>query len=218
MRAIVFWDIDGTLLTTARAGILALEQAAEEVCGTRPDLSAMPTAGLTDEEIAATVVADLGAGDTAALLRRYESHLPARLHDRRGSVLPGVLAVLDDLDAREDVACRLLTGNTEAGARAKLAHYGLAGYFSAGAFSRPGTNRDDIARQAAELAGPAPPGQGRYVIGDTPHDVRCGKAIGARTVAVATGGYDRAALEACEPWLTLDRIPPPREFIDLLGL
>jgi phosphoglycolate phosphatase-like HAD superfamily hydrolase len=222
VSAVVFWDVDGTLLTTGRAGILALEQAAEEICGTRPDLSELPTAGLTDDEIAVTVVARCAgtgnAATTAALLRRYETHLPARLHDRRGRVLPGVREVLDDLAARDDVACLLLTGNTEAGARAKLAHYGLDGYFSAGAFSRAGASREAIAARAAELAGPAPPGQGRYVIGDTPHDVRCGQAIGARTVAVATGTHDRAELAACDPWLALEALPPPAEFAELLEL
>jgi phosphoglycolate phosphatase len=223
VSTVVFWDIDGTLLTTERAGILAFEQAAEEVCGMRPDLSELPTAGLTDAGIAATIVARCEAeGDgatVAALLRNYELHLPARLHERRGRVLPGVREVLDDLAARDDVTSLLLTGNIEAGARAKLAHYELDGYFAAGgAFSCEGASREEIARRAAALAGPAGPGEERYVVGDTPHDVRCGQAIGARTVAVATGPYARAELAACDPWLALEALPPPADFAELLDL
>ena len=54
------------------------------------------------------------------------------------------------------------------------------------------------------------------IIGDTPHDIRCGRLVGARTLAVATGGYDVAELERHEPWLVLPQLPPPDEFLRLV--
>jgi phosphoglycolate phosphatase len=219
MTAVLFWDIDGTLLTTARAGVFALEEAAREVCGAEADLSSLHTAGLTDSEVAALVIEHCGASAdpaaVSAMLRAYERHLPDRLHWKRGQVLAGVEAVLSDLSGRPDVTCMLLTGNTEAGARAKLSHYGLDGYFDGGAFCRDGDDRVTIARAARELAN----GSGElFVIGDTPHDVRCGQAIGARTVAVASGPYALDELEACGPWLALEGLPEPERFLRLLGL
>lgn len=224
---VLFWDIDGTLLTTARAGVFALEAAAQEVCGVEADFQSLATSGLTDAEVAALAIrtctgAEGPPEDLARFLRAYERHLPERLHLRRGRVLPGVIEVLDDLAARPAVHSLLLTGNTPAGARAKLAHYGLAGYFPDGAFCADGDDREGIARRALALAreratGPLCP-EDIFVIGDTPHDIACGQAIGARTVAIATGQHDPRELEAAGAWLTLPRLPSPERFAELLGL
>src|SRR4051794_3763593 len=197
MTSVLFWDIDGTLLSTARAGVFALEEAAREVCGAEPDFEALRTAGLTDSEVAALAIQTCGHAPSPELvssfLRAYERHLPERLHWRRGGVLSGVGEVLADFHLRSDIVCLLLTGNTAAGARAKLAHYDLARYFADGAFCADGEDRMAIARRARELArrysdGP-PEDESVFVIGDTPNDVRCGHAIGARTIAIASGAY-----------------------------
>jgi phosphoglycolate phosphatase len=64
-----------------------------------------------------------------------------------------------------------------------------------------------------------PPGERMVVIGDTPHDVKCGKAIGARTLAVASGpAYALEELRACEPWVALEAMPEPGELMRLLGI
>jgi phosphoglycolate phosphatase-like HAD superfamily hydrolase len=213
----LFWDIDGTLLTTARAGVFALEEATEEVLGERIDLTKMKTAGLTDAEIARLLAESKDRGDEAtikALMDAYARLLPERLHWRQGHVLPNVRENLDALAGRDDVTNMLLTGNIPGGAEAKLRHYGLWDYFEAGgAFSEYGSDRPSIARRAAELAG-HPEGERMVVIGDTPHDVSCGKVIGARTVAVASGpGYDLDELRACDPWLAIEQLPAPDEFV-----
>jgi phosphoglycolate phosphatase-like HAD superfamily hydrolase len=124
--------------------------------------------------------------------------------------------VLEDLAPRDDVVNLLLTGNIEAGAWAKLAHYGLDGFFPhGGAFCAGPGAREEIARRALELADGAATA---YVIGDTPHDVAAGKAIGARTIAVATGSYTAAELAEHEPWTVLERLPEPPRFRELIGL
>jgi phosphoglycolate phosphatase len=220
VKAALFWDIDGTLLTTGRAGVYALEAALEEICGVTADLHELATAGLTDAEVVGVALRAVGREDgpetIVRFLRAYERHLPASLHRRRGRVLDGVIEILDDLGGRDDVAVYLLTGNTPAGARAKLAHYGLDGYFTrGGSFCDPPGDRVAIARRALGLVDGA---EQVYVIGDTSHDVRCGKAIGARTVAVASGPAPRDELVGAEPWLLLDRLPDPARFRRLLEL
>jgi phosphoglycolate phosphatase-like HAD superfamily hydrolase len=219
MTVALFWDIDGTLLTTARAGVFALEAAVQDVTGVELDLQGLATAGLTDAAIAALALSEAGAepGDELVdrFLRAYESHLPELLHRRRGHVMPGVREVLEDLSGRDDVASFLLTGNTEAGARAKLGHYGLLDYFDGGgSFCLGLGERTEIARRALPLAN----GATAYVIGDTPHDVACGKAIEARTIAVATGSYTAEQLVASEPWLVVAELPEPGTFRELLEI
>jgi phosphoglycolate phosphatase len=223
---VLFWDIDGTLLTTKRAGLLALEEAAREVCGTSPDFAQMKTSGLTDHEVAELAIRECG-GEPApevasALLRSYERHLPGVLGERQGGALPGVVEILDSLRDRDDVISLLLTGNTPSGASAKLEHYGLAEYFAGGAFCVDGDDRPGIAGRAlevaAEHAGEKVDPDTTFVIGDTPADIRCGQGIGARTVAVASGTYGLDELEACDPWLALERLPSPERFVELLGL
>jgi phosphoglycolate phosphatase len=222
----LFWDIDGTLLSTARAGVFALEQAHTDVLGTEPDFSKLNTAGLTDHLIAEMILRESGREVTpeaaSDILRAYERALPERLHWRKGQVLEGVFEILDDVAQRPGVHSLLLTGNTPTGAQTKLEHYDLARYFEDGAFCADGDDRMTIARRAWELAA-ARAGDDLdpdrvFVIGDTPHDVSSAKAIGARSVAVATGGATLSDLEACEPWLLLETLPEPAEFASLLGL
>jgi phosphoglycolate phosphatase-like HAD superfamily hydrolase len=224
--SVLFWDIDGTLLSTARAGVFALEDAAEALTGSRPDFSTLQTSGLTDHAIAALALEHQGVDASEAAVHDfiaiYEQRLPERLPLRRGMVMPGVEELLGALSGRPEVLSLLLTGNTAVGARAKLGHYGLARYFDGGAFSVDLDARDSIARRAHALAterlGHAPSPERTFVIGDTPHDVDAGRAIGARTVAVATGTYALAELEACEPWWALASLPDPPAFAAAIGL
>jgi phosphoglycolate phosphatase-like HAD superfamily hydrolase len=223
---VLFWDIDGTLLTTARAGVFALEEAAREVCGAEVDFASLKTAGLTDWEVALLSIETAGREPTpesaSAFLRVYERHLPDRLHWRKGRVLPGVTEALDALSERPDVSNLLLTGNTRAGASAKLAHYRLDRYFDDGAFCEDGDDRPSIARRALALArersnGTVDP-EHVVVIGDTPHDVRGGLAIGARTLGVASGAYAEADLMESGAWTTLPHLPPAGALMRLLGM
>ena len=124
----------------------------------------------------------------AHLVRRYEESLPEALPRRQGRVLAGVTDVLQRVrDDRPEVGLYLLTGNTQAGARAKLTYYGLFDFFAGGAFANATDDRSDIARRAlSSVPQERPIALERvFVIGDTPHDVACGLAIGARTIAVA---------------------------------
>jgi phosphoglycolate phosphatase len=219
---VLFWDIDGTLLTTGKAGVPAWEAAVHEVTGREFALSSIRVPGLTDFQIAVRTFELLGveADDETLrrMVRRYEERLPDALPQKQGRVLPNVREILDHLRSRADVRSYLLTGNTRGGARAKLTHYGLWDYFPDGAFAEDAGERASIATRALELArraGPIGDG-GAFVLGDTPHDIHCANAIGARTIAVATGGYTREELESHRPWRVVDELPPVAEFMRLI--
>jgi phosphoglycolate phosphatase len=226
MMYALFWDIDGTLLTTQKAGVFAIEEACRAVLGRDVDLTAIEMRGVPDPEIAARILEHAGQPVDDESIRRfvgvYEEHLPSRLHWRKGSALPGVVPILQRLRDRTDVVSVLLTGNTSTGARAKLSHYGLAEYFSLGAFADGTRERLRIAESALVLAeqragGPIPTAR-RFVIGDTPHDIACGEVLEARTVMVATGGYSVDELRAGGAWLVWPSFPEPPEFERALGL
>jgi phosphoglycolate phosphatase-like HAD superfamily hydrolase len=221
---VLFWDIDGTLLTTGKAGIPAWDAAVREVTGRDFALSSLRIAGMTDYQIAVRTFEMLGlpADETqlARLVQGYETRLAQTLPAHRGRVLPNVREILDAVTGRPDVRSYLLTGNTRGGARAKLTHYGLFDYFPDGAFAEDTGERASIARRAfalAERSGPVDR-ERVFVIGDTPHDVDCANAIGVRTIAVATGGYSLSELEPHRPWRAMEALPPPDDFLALIDV
>jgi phosphoglycolate phosphatase len=220
---VIYWDIDGTLLTTARAGVPALEDGAEAAVGVRPDLSAMQTAGMTDRMIARAVLQGLGRAPDPAVeqvfLDAYAAALPGRLAQRRGRVLPGVEATLRDLASRGGVVNTLLTGNIRAGAEAKLRSYGLWDFFWSGGFAEDGHDRVEIARAAVSRAVDAhgEAGARGVLVGDTPYDVAAGAAVGLRVVAVASSVHSAEELRQLEPWWVLDRVPPAEALLARMG-
>lgn len=223
-NVLLFWDIDGTLLTTGRAGIYAWEAAAGELAGTPVDLQQMETAGFTDFAIGEAILERLGLLDDDRLhrlVRRYEEELPRSLPRRTGRVLAGVREILDHLALRHPtVRSQLLTGNTPAGARVKLTHYGLAQHFSStGGFAVDTSDRTLIAERALTLALQERPTRldRVFVIGDTPHDIRCGRHLGAKTIAVGTGDYPVDALLTYHPWRAIPQLPEPQAFVAMLN-
>ena len=221
---VLFWDIDGTLLTTGKAGVPAWEAAVREVTGKDFQLSSIRVPGLTDYQIAVKTFELLDFnGDEQALrrmVRCYEEMLPDYLPLKQGRVLPNVREILESIRDRTDVRSYLLTGNTRGGARAKLTHYDLFQYFPDGAFAEDTQARSTIAARALELAKRAGPiaEERIFVIGDTPHDIECANAIEARTIAVATGGYTREELDSHHAWRIFDELPSADEFLDLIEL
>ena len=217
---IFYWDIDGTLLTTNRSGVPALEDAVERVTGRRPSLADMVTSGLTDRMIVRAVLnaIDANADDAVVddVLRIYVDVLPSRLAQRRGWVMPGVVDLLESLSTRPETVNLLLTGNMRGGAIAKLSAYGLDHFFEDGGFGDDGFDRVDIAKHLlarAEERWGAAATRGGVLIGDTPLDVACARAMGLRAVAVATGGHSVEELTACDPWWVCDVLPSADELI-----
>jgi phosphoglycolate phosphatase len=221
---ILFWDIDGTLLTTGKGGVPAWEQAVREVTGHEFELASIRIPGLTDYQIAVRTFELLGVdADMATLHRmvaRYESLLSTYLPMRKGQVMPNVREILDATRDHAGIRSYLLTGNTRGGAKAKLTHYGLFDYFADGAFAEDPGERATIAVRALELARQAGPiaEESIFVIGDTPHDIECSKAIGAKTIAVGTGGYSVEELQTHHPWRVMPELPQVDRFLELIGV
>jgi len=209
---LVLFDIDGTLLWTDGAGRRAIHRALLDEAGTAGPIEQYRFDGKTDPQIVRDLLSLAGhpAAEDArridAVCRRYVEHLRAELAApaQTTRLLPGtreLLAALEPHEAGQRALVGLLTGNVAPGAALKLGSAGLdPGRFRVGAYGSDSARRADLpavaARRAAELTGRRFAGADVIVIGDTPDDVACGRPIGARSVAVATGSYDVAALRA----------------------
>jgi phosphoglycolate phosphatase-like HAD superfamily hydrolase len=111
--------------------------------------------------------------------------------------MPGIRPLLDTLASRDDVYLALLTGNYQKAARLKLEHFDLWRYFPCGAFADDAADRNSLLPKALEriraCGGPSVGPPDVIVVGDTPHDVACALAAGARPVGVATGSFSAGA-------------------------
>lgn len=210
MTTVVLFDIDGTILWTDGVGRRAVNRALEEVFGTQPP-DGHEFDGKTDPQIVRELMSLAGVSAERIekglpdAISRYVELLTTELGDadHGDKVYPGVLALLDALEARDDVLLGLLTGNVRDGAMAKLAAVRIdADRFRVGAFGSDHPARPElpaIARARAEqVTGREVPGARVVVIGDTPADMGCGRGIGARAIGVATGRYTTDALRACD--------------------
>ena len=223
---IIFFDIDGTLLKTGGAGQAAMERALVDDFRISAPFTGVHTAGRTDRGIADEIFQRFELTDTPEERRRfmqsYLTHLPGSLATLQGAVLPGVVSLLKLLNQRSDVVLTLLTGNYAAGARIKLQHFGLAEYFQSGGFGDHHACRNEVARQAAtivcdQLKLENDPRR-MIVIGDTPADVQCARAIEAKAVAVATGSYSHEELSEHSPdHLYIDFNMPQQFVADVLS-
>ncbi len=219
------FDIDGTLITTGGAGRMALEMALAAEFNVADVDHRVDFAGRTDRAIVRDLLRAHALEDSQEnwqrFLKSYLARLPDNLAQREGSVLPGVEPLLERLAKRSDVTLGLLTGNVQSGAWKKLEYYGLAHFFQFGAFGDRHYQRNEVAQEALiacrKLAGNEPRGEHIWVIGDTPNDVLCARAIGARCVAVATGVYSRDQLDAAEPDLLLGDLDDTQRILDAIG-
>jgi phosphoglycolate phosphatase-like HAD superfamily hydrolase len=219
---VCLFDIDGTLIKTGGAGKAALEGALTRVFGIAPATEELSYSGRTDRAIIRDLFALHGVPDTAANCQRlttaYLERLPGCLQLGTGRVLPGIAELLEQLNGRADVLIGLLTGNLRAGARAKLGHFGLFDYFVCGGYGDVHLDRDDVAREALAEVRQRLNGtlvlDRVWVIGDTPLDVRCARAVGARVAAVATGWHSTEELAAHQPDLLMADLSDATELLD----
>jgi len=169
----------------------------------------IPLPGRTDAWILSDAVTAHGiprdSPDLARFIEVYLQHLAIEL-DKPASgkavkaVMPGVRELLDALAGRDDVYLALLTGNYETAARMKLEYFDLWRYFACGAFGDAAPDRNGLLPKAVarivECGGPSIDPCDAVVIGDTPLDIACAAASGARSIAVATGNYSVSELRA----------------------
>jgi phosphoglycolate phosphatase-like HAD superfamily hydrolase len=183
------------------------------------------TRGRTDRAIVRDLFLAHGVDDSPEhwrlLAAAYLRHLPRHLRERNGRVLPGVNDLLAALRAREDLHIGLLTGNTQEGARAKLAHFQLHEHFAFGGYGDAHLDRNQVAAAAqAELRRRSRadfPADRIWVIGDTPHDVACARHIGAKVLAVATGNHEREELVAARADMLLDDLGDVERVLEIVA-
>lgn len=222
MRTLLF-DIDGTLLLTNGGGSGALRLAIEQEFGVKPACTNVNFSGRTDRSLLPELLERNGLpSDTQhldRLSRRYTQLLPQVLSDRGGKVLPGAVDLLHRLSSEPSLRCYVMTGNLLATATQKLQHFELLDFFRGIFGGDHDAERKDLAERTAAVI------RDRYgdsatadivVIGDTPEDVQCGHAIGAKVVAVCTGFHDRSALEAEQPTSVHDDLTDVDRIFELL--
>ena len=201
---LLLFDIDGTL-TIGGPGKTAFGAALERTFGTAGPIANHDFSGKTDPLILRELLTAAGHAphEIRAGLPRfwdiYLAELEARIAADPVTVLPGVRELIGALTTHDDVHLGLVTGNVRGGARVKLGSVGLWEDFPVGAFGCDHEVRDELPPVAMDRAaahwGRPFPGEDTVVIGDTPRDVACGKAVGAATVAVTTGRFSAGALE-----------------------
>ena len=225
MKKLILWDIDGTIIVSHGAGFRAMARALTERFGKTVDMREIAWDGRTDSWIAGEVLRVVGLPDTAenihGFLEAYLEVLPKELNSGRpGQVLPGILELLETLRTHPGFVQGLLTGNVQRGAEVKLTHHRVWHYFEFGAYADDSPSRNDLGphalrrakeRHAVEFA-PA----NTFIIGDTPHDIECGKVIGARTIAVATGKYTVEELTAHQPTAVFQDFSDPKAFLRMI--
>jgi phosphoglycolate phosphatase len=224
-KRLLLWDIDGTLVNTGAAGQHALVRATIERFGGNGDLDGVEIAGRTDTAIAYQILekyrAPVSDEAASAFLNLYLDLLVEELPRRDGRVLPGVRALIESSSRQDHTILGLLTGNLRRGAQLKLEHYQLWQFFPFGAFADDHHDRNAL--------GPCALGRALTetmidfsahqvdVIGDTGHDIACGKVFGARTIAVATGSWSRERLAEHEPDFLFDDLANVDEVKRILG-
>jgi phosphoglycolate phosphatase-like HAD superfamily hydrolase len=228
VTTLALFDIDGTLVLTGGAGMRAMNRACEDLVGHGNALDGIQLAGRTDwiilQDAAARVGREMHRDLLHELRGRYVEHLREEiLSPGRGvkAVMPGIREALDALSARPDVALGLLTGNFLEGARIKLEYFDLWKYFRCGAYGDDASDRNvlvPIAIERARAAGIADVTSTHVVVvGDTPHDIACAQAAGARSVGVATGSYTTDQLRACGADIVFQDLSDTEAFLRVVG-
>jgi phosphoglycolate phosphatase-like HAD superfamily hydrolase len=214
MIRLVLFDIDGTLVHTGRAGSRAFGKTMASEFNAPESVEKVRFGGRTDPSLARELFGHNRIPPTPENFNRFfESYvfwLDHLVANSNGEICRGVPEFIRDLRALPNPPMPgLLTGNIRLGAEIKLRRYGLWEFFETGGFADDSEDRNHIAVAALargrRLLGGNLRGEEILVVGDTPHDVRCGKHIGAKVLAVATGGAMLEELQNHQPdWAVAD--------------
>jgi phosphoglycolate phosphatase-like HAD superfamily hydrolase len=226
MSKLILFDIDGTLVLTGRAGVRAMTRALVDVFGIDDGFADISLAGRTDRYLLGLALAQhqktLDAaeldGFRATYVRYLLEEVPKRGEGRKG-IMPGITALLDMLERKEDVFLGLLTGNFAEAARIKLEYFDLWRYFRCGAYGDDAHDRNELVPVALARAREIGAGgfERIFIVGDTPHDIACAAAGNATSIAVATGGFDVGALRDAGADVVFEDLSDADAFLRVIG-
>ena len=206
-----FFDIDGTLLLSGGAGRVAMTQVMNEMFGLN-ELHRVKVHGRTDRGIVEELFSKHGIPCDEEVRKefssRYHELLPDSMQQCDGVLMPGAVALLEQLANTPDVKMGILTGNSESAAWSKLRHFELDQFFEFGGFGENHADRNDVAKLTldncrATYANHHIEPEQVWVVGDTVNDIVCARSIGAKVIAVATGGSEYEELVEHKPDLLL---------------
>jgi len=222
---LVLFDIDQTLLHSGGAGFRALTRAFMDLTGISDGFRTISYDGKTDPQIVREALShhslSFDRSMVAALFERYLTYLPQEMAASPAQLKPGVPHILDLAKSKDALFLGVLTGNVESGARIKLARFDLNRYFEVGAFGSDHEDRNVLLPIAVERLCRAKGVSVLYehcvIVGDTPRDVQCAHAYGARCVAAATGRYSLGELERAAADLVVEDLSDADRIVEWIA-
>jgi phosphoglycolate phosphatase len=203
MNILMLFDIDNTLIQSSAGHRQAYTEAVKEVYDLEVDINVINHHGMTDQEILLKVLRKYNLDDETITsnLRTCIEVMPLKYDEIVKSenivILDGVVNLLTKLQ-QNDIILGLVTGNLEKIARAKLRKIGIDHFFKIGGFGSDHMDRNHLAKLAVKRAKATfNPSRIRkiFLLGDTPKDMKAGKAVGATTIGVTTGIFSEEQLE-----------------------
>ncbi len=223
MEKLLIWDIDGTLIDCKGTGRRAMDKTFKKLFDIHDGFSNVSMAGSLDWHIVrnALDINKIVQEDIAEFLKEYSITLEEELKfNNCMEILPGIKEILDNTKNHEHVYHALGTGNCEQGARIKLFHLGLDTYFQIGGYGDENILRwqviEKVINKAKDYYKVNFYNENVYVVGDTPKDIECGKKLGVRSIAVATGAYNYKELLNCSPDYIFDNFESFSDFISII--
>ena len=227
MKRLLLFDIDGTLMLLDNVADRAFKAMGRELFGIEASLYDIRFSGKTDSQIFEEILSGKGVTRDEFLSKRtlafdrYSFYFKQYLQDGDGyRIYPGVIPLLENLAKTDSVYLGLVTGNIEFTAWKKLEKAGLRKYFAFGAFGNESKDRSELVgialQRAHERLQISFQGREIVIIGDSVHDVECGKRYGARSIAVATGFHTWEELTRALPDILLDDLGNYRAVIQAI--
>lgn len=222
MDKLVLFDIDKTLIKSARGHHLSFSEGFKKVYGINTDIDIIEHDGMTDQQIIIEVLKKNGVNEEEIKSKMAEcmsvmvEYFNQVVKDEKIIILDGVPELLVELE-KNNVLIGLLTGNLEPIARAKLTKIGLNHYFKLGGFGSDDINRANLVKIAVGRA------QDKFnfnrdvfLVGDALKDMEAGKQAGVKNIGVATGKYSMEQLKAAGADFTVPNLENKEEILKII--